>query len=199
MNKPTLLAATLLLAILISGCTAGPPLIQSYSLSTPLDPADNSAKRLQFRLLSVAVPERLNTELIVAQSQSGALYELANQVWASPLPDELRGTLSYSLSQKLPGIDVTYLAADPNRPVYRLRVAVQEFFTVVGERTVLATSWSLSGGDIAVNCVGNYSSNLPAANAVDIASFRQLAQQLSDDIALSLQQYVANGSACTGR
>lgn len=197
MKKLTRLATTLLLAMLAGGCTSGPPLIQSYSLSTPLNPADGNAKRLQFRLLSVAVPERLNTELIVAQSQSGALYELANQIWASPLPDELRSTLSYSLSQKLPGIDVTYLAADPNRPVYRLRVAVQEFFTVVGERTVLATSWSLSGADIAVNCVGNYRSDLAAANSVNITSFQQLAQQLSDDIAVSLQRYAATGSACT--
>lgn len=192
MKKFATLAAA---AALLAACTSAPPLIRSYTLASTSTAPSPVGERLQFRLLNVNVPARLNSEIMVAQSRDGASYELADETWAAPFPDELRNAISADLTQQLPGIDVTYIAAEPQRPVYTLRVSVQNFFTIVGEQTSLAASWSLSGGESPINCVGTYNTKLPAENRVNVQSYRELTTQLSTDIIKSFGQY-KNGLPC---
>ncbi|CAM3444797.1 ABC-type transport auxiliary lipoprotein component domain-containing protein [Bordetella sputigena] len=135
---PTLTAAAL------AGCAASPP-VNYYTLLAP-EPATPAAARdgqppYLLEVLPVTVPSQADQPQIMMRQPDGAVSAYYSDRWTAPLPDEIRGALSYNLVRDLGVLDVQTISAPSSAAVWRVQVDVQRFDAAAGGSAVLDATW----------------------------------------------------------
>ena len=130
-----------------AGCsTTAPP--QTFSLlpaspaaSVPTAPAFDAlrAAPVSVALETVAVPPAVDQPQWVVRLPDQRTVLLEQTQWASPLRDELRAALQEALAQR-------WVATDARPPVWRLRVDLSRFESVLGREAWLEGRWTLRPG-----------------------------------------------------
>lgn len=130
-----------------AGCgSTAPP--QTFSLlpaapaaSVPAAPAPDAPRALPVSVAveTVAVPPAVDQPQWVLRLPDQRTVLLEQTQWASPLRDELRAALQEALAQR-------WAATDARPPVWRLRVDLSRFESVLGQEAWLEGRWTLRPG-----------------------------------------------------
>ncbi len=142
-----LIATVLLPAALLNGCQSAAP-IRFYTLlpaaTRDATPAQDPAFRIE--LGAVAIPSQVDTPKIVIRESAGRLAPVEGQRWIAPLADEVRASLSAALTRTLGVPDIGYASASETKglPLYRVRVTLRRFESVLGSKALIDASWTVS-------------------------------------------------------
>ncbi|WP_428385792.1 PqiC family protein [Nevskia ramosa] len=139
--------AALISTALLAGCQSAAP-IRFYTLlpaaTRTAAPAQDPAFRIE--LGAVTIPSQVDTPKIVIRESAGRLAPVEGQRWIAPLADEVRASLSAALTQKLGVPDIGYASASETQglPLYRVRVTLRRFESVLGSKALIDASWTVS-------------------------------------------------------
>lgn len=139
--------AALIATVLLAGCQSAAP-IRFYTLlpaaTRAAAPAQDPAFRIE--LGAVTIPSQVDTPKIVIRESAGRLSPVEGQRWIAPLADEVRASLSAALTQKLGVPDIGYTNASETQglPLYRVRVTLRRFESVLGSKALIDASWTVS-------------------------------------------------------
>jgi uncharacterized lipoprotein YmbA len=145
--KRSLLPAVL--AIVLTGCSASPP-IRYYTLreipGTALPVAAGS--RIAVRLDRVTIPTELDRSQLVRRIDATRLQIVENDRWAAPLEDTIRRVLSDDLASRLPADSV----ANPIEPStgdkhQSLSIDIEDFYADTSCSVTLRAAWLLKQPD----------------------------------------------------
>ncbi|WP_293393429.1 membrane integrity-associated transporter subunit PqiC [Nevskia sp.] len=145
MRNPSLAALTAL--TLLAGCQSAAP-IRFYTLlpaaTRDAAPAQDPAFRIE--LGAVTIPSQVDTPKIVIRESAGRLAPVEGQRWIAPLADEVRASLSAALTQKLGVPDIGYASASETKglPLYRVRVSLRRFESILGSQALIDATWTVS-------------------------------------------------------
>lgn len=151
--RPVICAAALLL---LAACQSTPPL-QQYTLLPPTTAVTAPARDPAFRVIvePVTIPVQVDVPYFVVREGRNRLTSVETQRWAAPLADEVRAALIDGLHRGA-GIAV---GTDSTRavglPVYRLRVGLRRFDSVLGQQALIDAAWSvesLTDPDTGASC-----------------------------------------------
>ncbi len=139
--------AALIAAVLLAGCKSAAP-IRFYTLlpaaTRDAAPAQDPAFRIE--LGAVTIPSQVDTPRIVVRESAGRLTPVEGQRWIAPLADEARAALSAALTRKLGVPDIGYASASETKgpPLYRVRVTLRRFESVLGHQALIDATWTIS-------------------------------------------------------
>lgn len=132
-------------AMLLAACSSNVEETNYYQLPGPVTPATQSHSGQNARLLwveQVSVPDYLAGNGVVYQT-SDVKYSIGTQnLWASPLDQQLRTTLVSNLSQQLPGWVVASQPLGHDQDT--LNVTVTGFHGRYDGRVIVSGEWLLN-------------------------------------------------------
>ncbi len=188
--------ATLALAA-VPGCSTTTPPERFHTLLAAETPTDATPSRpIYIDVAPVSVPAQVDHPQWIVRRPDGSLLVLEQDRWAAPLPDELREAIVARLGSRWSALDVRRVAAPATR-VWRVRVDMQRFESVLGRAAREEATWSISGGDgtAPLVCRSTLEADV-AAPGIDplAAAHRALVLRLADAIGQALSASAA-GSA----
>ncbi|MDH4459718.1 MAG: PqiC family protein [Nevskia sp.] len=137
-RKPLTLAAA---CLLLAACQSAPP-IRYYTL-VPAKPGEAvPAADPAYRVIveQVSVPAQVDMPYMVVREGRSQLVPVEAQRWAAPLADEVRAALIDRLGTVVAGPGA---AAEGSLPLYRLRVALRRFDSVLGRQALVDAAWTV--------------------------------------------------------
>ena len=127
-----------------------------YTLVSPADEAPAPAStELQLDVLPVDVPPDVDRAEIVVREGPGEVVPVDTRAWIAPLSHELRRAFSDDLSRALGARDVDGLTPAAGVPLYRVKLAVQRFESVLDDHALIeavSTVREASGSTPALVC-----------------------------------------------
>ncbi|MBA4286298.1 MAG: hypothetical protein C0434_12275 [Xanthomonadaceae bacterium] len=138
MRKPLTLAA---LCLLLAACQSAPP-IRYYTLVPAKSGEAAAAQDPAYRVVvePVGVPAQVDTPYMVVREGRSQLVQVEAQRWAAPLADEVRAALVDKLGPVVAGPGAQ---GDGTLPLYRLRVVLRRFDSVLGRQALVDAGWTL--------------------------------------------------------
>lgn len=130
-------------AALCAACSSQPT--RFYTL-VPAAAPDATTARAAFLIdvQDVRVPEQVDMPQLVLRQSDGEVAVVESRQWIAPLPAEIRDSLAGNLARRLGTIDVhTHVAGARSLPVYRVRLDVTRFESVLGREARLEATWTL--------------------------------------------------------
>ncbi|MEX4002046.1 membrane integrity-associated transporter subunit PqiC [Paraburkholderia sp. EG285A] len=204
-----LLTALCSIATLAAACTSIPE-AQTYTLGTgsswPVSrknaSVDESARpAFLIDVAPVVVPAQVARRQLVLQKDSVRVQVMEQERWSTAPADEIRQSLSASLSAALGTFEVANVPFPADQPVYRVSVVVQRFESWYASHALLDAVWTVRPrtGATMLTCHSTYS--VPVGNGFGelVKGHQQAVSQLSDEIAaaiLAVQQESPAPSKC---
>jgi uncharacterized protein len=193
--KPFVLAAALIIATVLAACRSSPP--TRFFALTPTDGQKITADGA-VQVVAVHIPESLDKQEIIRESQTGRVVGSNRNRWTAPLDELLREVLSRDLARRLqPG---TVVLPDAPSPVGTRRIVldVLKFSGDTTGRVILAGGWSLlpPGSDIPLLTREVHLSETtdPRDYANQVTAMSRLLGLLADEIA---RDYSRSGTVPT--
>lgn len=144
-GPPRALMASLALitAFMLGGCSS--PRTHFYSLTKSLPQPAQQARQPDFLIAvqPVDIPPAVNRPQLLVRTSPQQVVPMEFRRWAAPLSNEIRNGLAENLEKKLATQDV-YAAPKPqNEPIYRIRVHVDRFESIVNHFAFIRAAWSI--------------------------------------------------------
>jgi len=181
MKNISRLSRLMVLTALMSGCSSSVQTIQYYQLpNIPPHHATQAEQRLVVEPVQVAA--FLNTNALVFQQSEVELVPTQQHQWAEPLAQQLTRNLQASLSQLLPGYQVSTVALSPQD--LRLTVQVSQFQisadhqVLIGAQVYLLSAQGLKQQSVQLTLPLS-DDGYPAAVTTLGMGWTQLAEQIS--------------------
>lgn len=159
--RPTRSRVMLLsMATLLGACASVVP-TRFYTLVPPLgrDTVGNDAA-YAVEVLPVQVPSQVDVSQMVIRTGAGELAISENHQWISPLPDEIRASLSAQLSAELGVPDIYRVPRNRDQKLFRVRTRIQRFESLLSKLAQLHVIWTIepdrSFDHPAMTCVGRF-------------------------------------------
>jgi len=156
-KRPTLMLATLALALLVSGCgrpLGGTPTPSRFYMLTPiLAPASSESAAASTRAPTIGVtlvelPDHLRREEIVTRSSENRVDLADLDRWAGQLDANISNVLALNLSTLVPSDRVIVLPSSRSVPLsYRVHVDIARFEQGPGGNVELIAVWQVFRGD----------------------------------------------------
>lgn len=149
----------------LTGCTS--QTVHYYTLRGPSAAPLRSEVPAAFLIdvMPVSIPAELDQPQLVIREGEAILTPLDTERWASPLEEEIRGTLSAELTKQLGTQDVAGLSRPATKPLIRIKVQIRQFDIWPGQRVQLHAGWSLipaaETGKAALTCFGQFDADAP--------------------------------------
>lgn len=136
-------SAVVIIAMLLSACSSSDDTKSYYQLPAPLQPAvqASSEGNRQLWVEQIAVPDYLASNGVVYQTTDVQYVIASNNLWASPLDQQLRTTLVANLSNQLPGWVVASQPLGSTQDT--LSVTVTGFHGRYDGRAIVSGEWLL--------------------------------------------------------
>lgn len=188
----------LVVATMAMMCGCASPQPHYYTLATTPTPAARSATGqvhpsggpLWIEVTPVRVPERLNrVQLVVRDDASGGVKLVETSRWTSPLPDELRDSLSQRLQSRLDAVDLYQHGLPPTQPAFRVTAEVVDLNAEVGKQATATISWTVRRLPDGKVLSGRTETVVPAPGQVEgvVNAYRQILAATTADIADGVQ------------
>ncbi|MEO8700326.1 MAG: PqiC family protein [Kofleriaceae bacterium] len=124
------------LVFLVLGCRS--PGSRYYTLvATPTDAPAAPTNDLQLDVLPVDVPADVDRAEIVVRTSAGEVTPVETRSWIAPLSREVRRAFSDDLTRELGARDIAGVTPAAGMPVYRIKLAVKRFDSLLGKRAVI--------------------------------------------------------------
>ena len=190
------------MAIGVAGCSTTAPATHYHSLVAPPVSTGQAAKAMpapgvRFEVLQVSVPSQVDVPQMVLRLPDGSLAVLEHERWIAPLSDEIRAVVTLRVEQALlPSSPGAVAVADR---VWRVRLDVQRFDSMLGRAASVQVQWSLhAGGGTALRCQASYEEPVAAGAAALAAGHRALFERLGDVIGQALKAAASGGTPSCG-
>lgn len=190
------LAALLLVASLLAGCSSGSSSVRYYLVDAMDYPnaQETPAGTLAVEILDVHVPQYLERFHIATRGPENRLYFSESNQWGENLRKNLLRTLARNLSVLLGTDDVgTPLNRSLSLPDYRIQVHIEQFERDSDGVVRLAARWQVSGMDNSVP-VTTHRADLAGDGIVNendyagiVATMQEIYGRLSEMIAGSVR------------
>jgi uncharacterized lipoprotein YmbA len=183
---------------LLTGCTS--PQVRYHTLVNA-DAVSRSVTPAGFLidLLPVGVPAQLDTRQVVVRQSDSRVVVLNNDLWLSPLGDELQTALSLSMTRQLNTLDVSGLAQDNRKPVVRVLLQVRRFDSWPGNVVSLDADWSLSTQrdekTLRLVCKSRLTQSLSGESAQMFVAWQGVTERLASQIGQTATDWLATGKA----
>jgi uncharacterized lipoprotein YmbA len=176
--------AVLASALLLAGCGSAPP-TRFHTLMAPADAAAAPAAHIAWQLLPVALPAQVDQPQMVVRGADGSVALLEHERWIAPLADEYRNALAERLTQLLgPAL---MRAANEDHKLWRIRVDVQRFDSLPGQRAREDVDWGVAAGaKDALVCRSSLEAAASESYAQLAAAHRALLARLAEAIAAAV-------------
>lgn len=200
------LLAALLSVALVCGC-ASTQETRFYTLLAPAPAIAEAAPAAAFAIevLPVSVPEQVDVPQLVLRRSDGELSLVESRQWVAPLGRELRAALADRLTQVLGARDVHRLAAVSGVQVWRVKVDVARFDSVLGRYVLLDAGWSIggngngNGNGARLTCATQVREDVGSSYEALVAGHQRALAGVADRIAGAIRQLAAGGTAaCPG-
>ncbi|MGF6769187.1 putative lipoprotein YmbA [Paraburkholderia sp. GAS199] len=187
------------LAGLLAMAACSSPTSRFYTLGSdsaaPVAARTAAAPAYLIEVAPVDVPPQVAKNQLVVQTGPSQVQVLEQERWASLPGDEIRRSLSTSLTQQLGTIDVYGTAYADNAAVYRVSMNVQRFESWPGSHALIDAVWSVRAvkSTAVMTCRSVVSE--PVGDGFDalVNGHRAALQQISAQIAGAVQGMAANG------
>lgn len=138
MPKPLTVAA---LSLLLAACQSAAP-IRYYTLVPPKTAVVAATQDPAWLVVidPVSIPAQVDTPYMVVREGRNQLVPVEAQRWAAPLADEVRAAIADGLGSVVAGPGI---AADGPLPLYRLRIVLRRFDSVLGRQTLIDAGWTI--------------------------------------------------------
>jgi len=183
-------------AALMNGCASPQPryytlAADSTNAATAVAKRDSQIEHsLWIEVRPVRVPERLNrTQLVVRDGTTGGVKLFDASRWTSPLPDELRDSLSQRLQSTLDAVDVYQQGVSATQPAFRVTTEVVSLDAEVGKRAAATITWTVRRLPDGKVLSGRTEAEAPAPGQLDgvVQAYRQILAATAADIAAGVQ------------
>jgi len=198
MHKFSVACATLLLGVL-SACSTEPP--RFYTLVPPAAAATPSGDRAPFliELVPVTVPAQVDIPQLVVRRGDGEVGMAEAQQWIAPLGNEMRDALLGVLLPELRTEDVYNLPAPDQGHVYRIKVDIRRFDSILNQQTELQASWTAglrTSGTELLTC--GFSMRVPVGKGYGalVGGHQQAVQALAMQIAEGVRHLESGAASC---
>ena len=162
-----LLPALCSIATLVAACTSIPE-VQTYTLGTGSPPAalpksasvdENVHPAFLIDVAPVVVPAQVARRQLVLQKDPVRIQVMEQERWSTAPADEIRQSLSASLSATLGTFEVASVPFPADQPVYRVSVVVQRFESWYASHVLLDAVWTVRprAGATMLTCHSIYS------------------------------------------
>jgi uncharacterized protein len=186
--RSLLLAAVLLVAPFIDGCSTSPrAAFYTLSPTAPPESVPSAAPRIYIAVDAVTIPDLVDRPQFVVRTGATqvSIDEFAR--WADPLKGQIARVLAADLAQAVPGALVSGYARNPgDAQAYHVWVDVQSFESSPGEMASIVVLWSVrppkQGATVTGRTVAREPARAPGYDALVDAHSRALAT-VSNDIA----------------
>lgn len=180
----------------LSGCAS--PEVRYHTLVSPEAAGVTGAPAsFMIEVLPVGVPAQLDSQQIVIRQNSSRVVVLQNDLWLSPLGEEVQTALSSRMTQRLQTTDVAGLTRDDNKPVIRVLLQVRRFDSWPGKSLTLDAGWSLSrmneGKRIKVVCHTRLSRTLSGDVSQMFTLWQGVMDIAADQMAKTARQWMNSG------
>lgn len=137
-------AAIVLAVLALAACRSSAG--QFYTL-VPLAPDKHAepGSEFQIELLPIDVPADVDRTQLVVRRSSGEVAMVDSQSWIAPLSLELRRAFAGTLQAKLGARVMTDELLETKRPTFKVKLVVQRFESVLGDRALIEATWSVRG------------------------------------------------------
>jgi uncharacterized lipoprotein YmbA len=190
--------------VLLLGCAAciqlgGEPQQQHYYLLTPQAEV-NSGEQTSLNLLfdQIEFPAYLDRPQLVTRNPLNEIEISTTARWGEPLQDNLVRVLKENLQRRMSGLRISNYPWQPNNNnSLLLKLTVNQFDGVLGQRTNVDIRWSLAETATAqVLAQNHFRAGIPvgASPAALVAAFNEALDQLSAAISRELEQLKAGGT-----
>ena len=139
-------AVAVSLPLALSACASSPPTYYYTLLPTGGTPAVAEA-RYQIEVLPVDVPAQVDVPQMVVRTGGGEVTPVETRRWIAPLPNELRGALSWQLTHQLGVKDVYGFSGGDVASTYRIHLRVTRFDSAPGAYARIDALWSAGTAD----------------------------------------------------
>lgn len=130
------------LALTLGACSSAP--IRFYTLVPPSSkPAPAATAPFLLDVPPVSIPAQVDQPQIVVRDGNQGVALLEGSQWVAPLASEIRNELSDVLVAELDTQDIYGVPHADDRPVYRVRVNVRRFDSVLGGYARIDATWSV--------------------------------------------------------
>lgn len=186
MKRPIFFSLPLLC---LAACASVPP--RYYTLaSAAASPAISATAARWIDVMPVGVPPQVDVPQLVVRRSAGELALLEQQQWAAPLSEEIRAALVGELARQAGLRDVHGLPPPAGVPLNRLKLDLQAFETLPGQRVRWEAVWSLRGtvgSTLALTCVFAAEEPVTGDYAAAVGGHQRLLQRLARQIASALE------------
>ncbi|UDC36739.1 PqiC family protein (plasmid) [Klebsiella pneumoniae] len=187
-------------ALALAACSS--PHVRYHTLVSPdSHPGTVMPSSFVIDLLPVGVPAQLDTQQVVIRQGNSRVAVLDNDLWLSPLGDEIRTALSTQITQLLSTQDVSGLVSEEGKPVVHIQVQIRRFDSQPGNAASLDADWSLStrrGGQRSrMVCSTHLTQSVTGDYSQLFIAWQSLTAQLATKIAQTTKQWSVNSAAPT--
>jgi uncharacterized protein len=191
-SRPSHLALALLVSVGV-GCSSAP--VHYYTLAPPPDkhlPAFETTLAIDVRV--VRTPPQLNRSELMVRTGPAQLTLLDNELWASPVSDEIKDALALELRRRLGSVS----GLRPGFTNLRLDVEVQQFEAELGQYALLEATWSATlstkrSDDARMTCRFQADEKIHRGYAGMVEGYQREIAGLADAIAAVLTNPAADG------
>jgi uncharacterized lipoprotein YmbA len=129
---------------LLAACRSEP--VHYYTLlGTSVESGAGARASFQIAVETVDVPAQVDVPQLVIRQSAGQLAPVDGRRWIAPLSAELRSALSADLQHELGARDVSGIAPAAGVPVYRVKLSVQRFDSLLDRSAQIDALWSIEG------------------------------------------------------
>lgn len=195
MHRLRILAASCLL-LALTACSSAP--IRFYTLQPPsAAPASAGSAPYLIEVPPVSIPAQDDQAQIVVRDGSQGVSLLEDDQWIAPLASEIRGRLSDVLVSDLGTQDVYGVPHAGDRPVYRVRVDVGRFDSVLGGYAQVDATWSVlrAAGGARISCRSRLREPVGAGMDALVKGHQKALGELAGQIAAVIRDMAASRPA----
>lgn len=182
-------ALCLAVALLVSvgvGCSSAP--VHYYTLAPPPDrhlPVSEATLAIDVRVIHI--PPQLNRSELMVRTGPTQVTLLDNELWASPVSDEIKDALALELRRRLGSVS----GLRPGFTNLRIDIDVQQFEAQLGQYALLEASWSATlsakrSDDARMTCRFQADEKTPGGYAGMVEGYQREIAGLADAIAAVL-------------
>ncbi|WP_113065306.1 PqiC family protein [Oleiagrimonas sp. MCCC 1A03011] len=181
--------------LLLTACASAPT--QFYTL-VPQTTAKSVVTPADYRVavLPVTIPAQIDQPQMVVRQSDDRVALLEGEQWIGPLGDQIRAAVSDRLARDLDAVDVHGLPQADTGKVYRIKVDVRRFESVVGRYAQIDAAWSVrerGGHGETLSCSSSLKEPVADGYAALVHGHQQALAALSDRIAGAVRALAAGG------
>lgn len=198
MNRRIPWVPMLATVLLLAACRSAPTRFYTLQPQSPSGPAAAATASYRIEVLPVTIPAEIDQPQLVVRESDDRVALLEGEQWIGPLDDQIRSAVSAELARRLGAVDTYGLPQAGGSTVYRIKLDVRRFESVVGRYALISAAWSIHdpGRGVSLSCTSSIREPVASSGYGALVRGHQAALSgISEQIAQAIRDLASSGDA----